>query len=584
MPQIRIWAPKSTDVHIDIVDGETLAAQPDGTGYFTAELETGTRYFVRLDSGMQLPDPRSMRQPEGPHGPSEVVDPTTFTWSDDEWQGKDLGGAVFYELHIGTFSPEGTFRGAIEKLDHLKELGVDVVEIMPINPMPGNHGWGYDSVSIFAIHEPYGTPEDLVALVDAIHERGMSVCLDVVYNHFGPDGNYLGQFGPYFTDEHVTPWGEAVNLDDEGSEEVRKYFIDNAKQWLRDYHFDALRLDATDHLVDDSEMHFMAELAMEISELSVELERKLTLTAESDLNMPAMVSPVAEGGRGMHMQWTDDVHHALHVWLTGETNAYYVDHADPERMPNAFMHAFTRVGQKSRFEGDSKGSPVPHEFSGHHFIVFDENHDQVGNRLIGDRPTAKLSAGEIALSRALILTSHYTPMLFMGEEWGSKSPFHFFTDHGEEIGPLIMDGRKKEFERWDMTSVYGDAPVTMLDPQSVQALDESRLDWTEKDRADHTRMHDFVRSLIELRKTNEHIATGDRSSTLMHIDSDGLSGWMRRGQVLVVFTRSTEPVTVKAPLHGHTELLSWDPVEIGEDSISFSGPGVAIVSAEEATE
>lgn len=572
--QVRVWAPTSSTVEFDVVGSGSVTGVPDGAGYFCANLEPGTRYFVRLDGGIALPDPRSMRQPEGPHGPSEVVDPSTFSWTDGEWTGRDLKGAVFYELHVGTFTPEGTFRGVIDKLDHLRSLGVDVIELLPINPMPGHHGWGYDSVSIFALHEPYGGPEDLVALVDAAHARGISVCLDVVYNHFGPDGNYLSQFGPYFSSAHVTPWGDGVNFD--GEDEVRRYIIDNAVQWMRDYHIDALRLDATDHLVDDSPLHIMAEMSMEVAKLGVELGRRFTLTAESDLNMPAMVSPVAEGGRGMDMQWTDDVHHALHVWLTGETNAYYVDHTDPDRLPNSLTKAFTRVGQKSRFESESKGSPVPDDFSGHHFIVFDENHDQVGNRLIGDRPTAKLSLADVAISRALILLSHYTPMLFMGEEWATTTPFHYFTDHGPEIGAHIKDGRLAEFERWDLSSVYGDAPATMLDPQSRQALEQSTLDWSERDEPDHARMLAFVRRLIELRRSNPDIASGDRSATYVHIDADRASGWVRRGSVVVVFAR--EPREVSVPISNHTVIESWDDVERASESVVFHAPGVAVLA------
>lgn len=579
MSNIRVWSPSSQKVEIQLAGSEERSAlTPTGDGEFVTEedVPAGTQYHLVVDDGNRLPDPRSMRQPEGAHGPSEVVDPSCFTWTDDEWQGEDLGGKVFYELHIGTFTDEGTFRSAIDKLDHLKDVGVDVIELLPINPMPGERGWGYDGVSIFAIHEPYGSPEDLVALVDAIHARGMSACLDVVYNHFGPDGNYLAQFGPYFTDKHHTPWGEAVNLDGEHSAGVRKYFIDNAKQWLRDYHFDALRLDATDHLVDDGDYHFLAELSDEIAKLSKQVGRQLTLTVESDLNMPAMIRPVEDGGRGMDMQWTDDVHHALHVWLTGENNAYYIDSDNPEAMPQAFTNAFTRIGQPSLFSGEKKGEPVPDGVSGHHFIVFDENHDQVGNRLISDRPTYKLTSGQVALSRALILLSHYTPMLFMGEEWGTKQPFHYFTDHGPEIGLQIKSGRESEFALWDMSTVYGEAPVTMLDPQDLETFTESKLNWNETREPEYRRVLDFVTKLIELRRTNTDIASGDRSLTDFHLDGDG--GWMRRGDVLIVFSKSLEESSVEAPVDGRTCTLSWEQVVVHKDAVEFAGPGVAVLT------
>ncbi|PKZ89913.1 malto-oligosyltrehalose trehalohydrolase [Trueperella bernardiae] len=572
MPKISVWAPSAGSVTA-IIEGRELALQPTADGHFALsdELPTGTRYQLRVDGGMALPDPRSMCQPEGPHGPSELVDLASFTWTDTDWHGEELAGKVFYELHVGTFTEEGTFLAAIEKLDYLRELGVNVVELMPIAPMPGTRGWGYDGVSIYAIHRPYGRPEDLAALVDAIHARGMSACLDVVYNHFGPDGNYLAQFGPYFTSRHHTPWGEALNLDSEGAEHVRRYLIDNALQWLRDYHFDALRLDAVPHLRDDSDYHFLAQLSDEVAQLGRALGRRLTLTAESDLNDPAMVAPTCEGGFGMDMQWADDVHHALHVWLTGEANAYYADYTHPAAMRQAFRHGFVRVGQELRFEPAPRGKPIPEGVSGHHFIVFDENHDQVGNRLISDRPARSLSPGALAVSRALILLSHYTPMLFMGEEWGTARPFNYFTDHGPELGPLIKAGREAEFSSWDMTSVYGDEEVVMPDPQSEQAFLESKLDWSEAEDAGHRRLLEFTRALIALRQDPD-IASGDRLRT--EFDLDGEVGWMRRGGTTVVFSIADGPRSLAAP--GGELVLAWDATAIESGQVRFEGPGVAV--------
>lgn len=572
MPKISVWAPSAGSVTA-IIEGRELALQPTADGHFALsdELPTGTRYQLRVDGGMALPDPRSMCQPEGPHGPSELVDLASFTWTDTDWHGEELAGKVFYELHVGTFTEEGTFLAAIEKLDYLRELGVNVVELMPIAPMPGTRGWGYDGVSIYAIHHPYGRPEDLAALVDVIHARGMSACLDVVYNHFGPDGNYLAQFGPYFTSRHHTPWGEALNLDSEGAEHVRRYLIDNALQWLRDYHFDALRLDAVPHLRDDSDYHFLAQLSDEVAQLGRALGRRLTLTAESDLNDPAMVAPTCEGGFGMDMQWADDVHHALHVWLTGEANAYYADYTHPAAMRQAFRHGFVRVGQELRFEPAPRGKPIPEGVSGHHFIVFDENHDQVGNRLISDRPARSLSPGALAVSRALILLSHYTPMLFMGEEWGTARPFNYFTDHGPELGPLIKAGREAEFSSWDMTSVYGDEEVAMPDPQSEQAFLESKLDWSEAEDAGHRRLLEFTRALIALRQDPD-IASGDRLRT--EFDLDGEAGWMRRGGTTVVFSIADGPQSLAAP--GGELVLAWDATAIEEGQVRFEGPGVAV--------
>ncbi|NLI04899.1 MAG: malto-oligosyltrehalose trehalohydrolase [Actinomycetaceae bacterium] len=576
MPNIRIWAPDAQKVELELANGEMVSTTPDGNGYFTAQLAVGTRYYVRIDGGIRLPDPRSMRQPEGPHGPSEVVDPAGFQFTVADWRGEDVAGKVFYELHIGTFTPAGTFRAAIDKLDYLRDLGVKVVELLPINPMPGTRGWGYDSVSIFALHEEYGTPQDLVAFVDACHERGLSVCLDIVYNHFGPDGNYLAQFGPYFTDRHHTPWGEAVNLDGPGSAEVRQYLIDNALQWLRDYRMDALRLDATDHLIDTGPVHFLAELSDAVAQLGSQLGRQLTITAESDFNDPATITPVAAGGKGMDMQWTDDVHHALHVWLTGEDYGYYLDHTAPDTLHNAFTKGFTRVGQDLEFEGEPKGKPLPDSYCGHHLIVCDENHDQVGNRVIGDRPSHRLALGEVAISRALILLSHYTPMLFMGEEWAASTPFMFFTDHGPDIGPHILEGRKKEFSYWDLDAIYG-KPVQLVDPQAEEAFTRSKLDWEERNTGAHAKMLAFVRELISLRHEIPDLASGDRSNTEFHLASDRRSGWMRRGHILVVFNRAESGGYVPAPLNEHQLLTSFDPVTLDSSGVNFTGPSVAVL-------
>ncbi|MDP9807139.1 maltooligosyltrehalose trehalohydrolase [Trueperella bonasi] len=577
MTNVKIWAPKAQKATLVLARTEEEVELAKIGNHFVLDqpLSVGTQYYVRLDGGMRLPDPRSMCQPDGPHGPSEIVDPSTFEWTDDDWRGENLHGKVFYEMHVGTFTPRGTFRSAIERLGYLKDLGVDVIQLLPIAPMPGERGWGYDGVSIFALHHPYGRPEDLVALIDAIHGHGMSACLDVVYNHFGPDGNYLAQFGPYFSSWHHTPWGEALNLDGEDSESVRRYLIDNAKQWMRDYHFDALRLDAVHHLLDNSDRHFLAQLSEEIAELGTELGRTLTLTAESEDNDAAMVTPVKDGGYGMDMQWADDIHHALHVWLTGETNAYYADYADDAVMPQAFEHGFVRVGQELTFESAPRGKPIPEGMSGHHFMAFDENHDQVGNRMISDRPSLKLEIGELAISRALILLSHYTPMLFMGEEFATRTPFHYFTDHGEELGPLIKEGRLAEFANWDMTTIYGDIPATMLDPQDEQTFISSKLNWEEVDAVKHRRMLGFVKDLIRIRKSDPDIASGDRSQTSFVLDGD--SGWMTRGSTVVVFSRSSQPVNVPAPVAGKKQILSWEPPTLTDDGhVRFVGPSVAV--------
>lgn len=564
--KLSLWAPNATDVTYETNHGPMPAA-PAENGMWEIDLPVDERYQIRLDGGMPLPDPRSMCQPDGPHGVSEVVDPASFVFHHDRDAG-DLTGRVWYELHVGTFTEEGTFLSAIEKLDALAQLGIDVVELMPIVPIPGKRNWGYDGVSLFALNPAYGRPEDLVALVDAIHERGMATALDVVYNHLGPDGNYLAQFGPYFTDSHHTPWGSAVNMDAPGSEHVRRYVVDNALQWLEHYHFDALRLDAVDHLKDDSPRHILAEISDAVGEASRRTGRTFTLAYESDANNPRTIAPTSAGGRGANAQWADDVHHALHVWLTGETNAYYQDYAEPGTLEKALVDGFTRTGQVSKFRKVAWGQSLPADVNGHALIVFDENHDQVGNRYLSDRPTEKLTPGEVAISRALILLSPFTPMLFMGEEWGTKRRFPFFTNFGNDIGQHILAGRMNEFKDWDFGSTHED----MLDPQTTEAFEAARLDWSEADSPEGSRMRTFVRKLIRLRHASPDVASGNRVETEAHVGADG--GWLRRGETLVVFSKVAGDVA--APIDGREPVLEWEPVRAEANSVRFSGSGIAV--------
>lgn len=575
--KISVWAPNAERV-TGVIDDESFSLVQEEPGYWNAELEPGTRYQLRLDSNdLLLPDPRSMCQPEGAHGPSMVIDPAQFEFQATNWECPDLRGKVLYELHIGTFTSEGTFRAAIAKLDHLVDLGVDAIELLPINPIPGTRGWGYDSVSIFALNHHYGTPEDLVAFIDAAHQRGIAVCLDIVYNHFGPDGNYLAQFGPYFTGRHHTPWGETVNFDGPVSGPVRQYVIDNALMWVRDYLFDALRLDATDFFIDDSPRHILADLSDAVHDFARGAGRNITLIAESNANSPLTITPVSQGGWGMDMQWADDVHHALHVWLTGETNAFYVDHAADDTLPRALTEGFTRIGQYSVFEGHAFGHPLPESVPGHALVVSDENHDQVGNRLVGDRPSHSLPIPDVAISRALTLLSPYTPMLFMGEEWAASTPFMFFTDHGPDIGQHIKAGREKEFESWDLASVYTHGE-TMIDPQDIRAFTRSKLRWDEKDSGYHQRLNKFVAELIRLRKAIADLGSSDRSATSVALSPDRNSGWMRRGDTTVVFARHAD-TDVFAPVCASEPYLSWDKVEVSDSSVHFVRPGVIVVRA-----
>ncbi|MGO1592534.1 malto-oligosyltrehalose trehalohydrolase, partial [Ancrocorticia sp.] len=539
---LRVWAPKAHELilHLD-ASGEQTPMVPVGpepeAGWWSSPtpLESGTRYSLTVNGEGPFPDPRTRRQPEGIHGPSEIVDTSSFLWTDDEWHGVDARGAITYELHIGTFTPEGTFQAAVERLAHLKDLGVDIVEVMPIVPVPGTRNWGYDGVSLYAVTENYGGPEGFAAFVDAAHTLGLGVCLDVVYNHLGPDGNYLNVFGPYFTDKHETPWGWAVNLDGESNAPVRRYIIENAMQWIRDYHVDALRLDAVAFLIDESERHLLADLSDEVAAYASATGRRVSLIAESDLNDPLMVTPTEAGGRGMTGQWDDDIHHALHAYATEETFAYYGDFVQPGALEKVYRHAFAHDGNYSSFRGANWGSPVPPGTDGHRFVACTEDHDQVGNRAIGDRPSAKLSFGQLAAQMGLLLGSPFSPMLFMGQEWATRTPFQFFTDHAGDLGKAVEEGRINEFKDWDWLSIYGDdASITVPNPQDAQTFTDSILPWGEEESGQHKAFLDFVTQAIALRKASPDIAAGDLQNT--EIVRLGRTGYLRRGAVFIAYS------------------------------------------------
>ena len=628
MPEnLRVWAPRAGRLTLHLTDDKRevpmvpLATVADGAGLDTSAhsdratqgggadgwwvspepLSPGTRYLLAVDDNPPFPDPRTRRQPEGVHGPSEIVDVASFPWTDAQWTGIPARGAITYELHVGTFTPEGTFAAAIEKLPHLVDLGVDLIEVMPIVPVPGARNWGYDGVELYAVTENYGGPEGFAAFVDAAHALGLGVCLDVVYNHLGPDGNYLSVFGPYFTDTHMTPWGDAVNLDGENSGPVRRFIIDNALQWVRDYHVDALRLDAVAHLVDDSERHILAELADEVHAFAAASGRHIGLIAESDLNDPRMVTPTSEGGLGMDCQWDDDVHHALHVAATGETFAYYEDFTKPGSLEKVFRHAFAHDGNYSTFREQYWGAPVPEGMDGRAFVACTEDHDQVGNRAIGDRPSASLSQGQVAAQLALLLGSPFTPMLFMGQEWGTRRPFQFFTDHVGDLGEAVAKGRQEEFAGWDWLGVYGADSVTVPNPQDDETFLASKLDWAEVESEEYASFFDFTKQLIALRKQIADFASGDLSGS--EIVRLGGSGYLRRGDSYVVFSFEEDSrVAIPAPgdgamtstptscdnpsgiaTSGLTAVLSWGEPAIehtrpGVLNIHFTEPGVAVLT------
>ena len=585
----RVWAPaaRSVDLHLPghdhlrATDAEArvLPLERQDGGWWVCEplaLPHGTDYAFAVDGGPPRPDPRSPWQPHGVHGPSRTFDPGRFGWTDGDWPGRDVRGAVVYELHVGTFTPAGTLDAAVERLDHLVDLGIDVVELMPVAAFPGVHGWGYDGVALYAVHEPYGGPAALQRFVDAAHARGLAVCLDVVHNHLGPSGNYLGEFGPYFTDRHHTPWGAAVNLDGPDAREVRAFVIDNAVRWLREFHLDALRLDAVHALIDDSPRHLLADLSDAVAALAEEVGRPLSLVAESDRNDPRTVTPTDEGGLGMTAQWADDVHHAIHAHVTGERHGYYADFGSAEVLAKALTKVFVHDGWWSSFREQHWGHPVPDEVDGHRFVVFASDHDQVGNRALGDRPAARLDTGALAVEAALVLCSPYTPMVFMGEEWGASTPWQFFTDHGEpELAEAVRAGRTAEFGAHGWTEVYG-GQVEVPDPQAPSTVAASRLDWAEPAEGRHARLLAWYRDLIALRRRVPDLASGDRRATQVeHGD-----GWLlvRRGRAVVVANLAQAPRLVPVgPGAGAPEVLAaWEPVTFHGDDVEVPGRSVVV--------
>ncbi|MET7687390.1 malto-oligosyltrehalose trehalohydrolase [Streptomyces sp. NPDC005483] len=566
--QFEVWAPQAGRVTLHC-EGATHALErdPERSGWWWGEAEAGdgTRYGFALDDGPVLPDPRSRRQPDGPDGLSAVVDHERYTWRTQS-AGRPLPGAVLYELHVGTYTPEGTLDAAAARLDHLVELGVTHVELLPLCPFPGRHGWGYEGVSLWAVHEPYGGPEALKRFVDRAHEVGLGVVLDVVHNHLGPSGNYLPVFGPYFTDTHHTPWGSAVNLDAPGSDEVRAYLLGSALSWLRDYRIDGLRLDAVHALADTRACHFLEELSTAVDDLATELGRPLFLIAESDLNDPRLITARAQGGLGLHAQWNDDFHHALHTALTGESQGYYADFA---RAPLASLAktltgGYFHDGTYSSFRGRGHGRPLDRTHTAaHRLLGYSQTHDQVGNRAQGDRLAASLSPGLVACAAALVLTAPFTPMLFMGEEWAAGTPWQFFTDHTDpELAEAVRRGRRREFAE------HGWAEEDVPDPQDPATRDRSCLDWSELEREPHARVLAWYRRLLTLRHEQPDLTDPDLADTKVAYDADQRWLAFRRGDVRVAVNLGKSTAAIPLGPREARVLAAWEPVEApGADGV-----------------
>ena len=545
----KVWAPLSETVEL-VLEGVRHEMKQDESGWWSTDVETkaGDRYGYSLQGVDPLPDPRSPSQPDGVHGLSAVVDQSSYSWNDEGWWGTPIPEWIIYELHVGTFTPEGTFRAAIDKLDHLVDLGVTAVELLPVNEFSGDHGWGYDGVDIYAPHHAYGAPDDLKALVDALHARGMSVILDVVYNHMGPSGNYLGQYAPYFTNVYATPWGDALNFDDSYSDEVRAFFVDNACMWLRDYHFDALRLDAVHAILDTSAVHFLEELSLAVEQLGGEIGRPLALLPETDLNDPRLVRPREEGGFGLDVQWSDDFHHALHSVLTGETNGYYEDYGNLAQLAKAIRQSYVFDGVYSVHRKRRHGRP-PTGLTGHSFMAYMQNHDQVGNRAQGDRIHETIGHDLAKVGAALYLTAPFIPMIFQGEEWAASSPFMYFTDHDAELGKAVSEGRKREF------GYFGWKPEEVPDPQARDTFEKSKLDWDEVSSEEHGDMLDWYKKLTRLRLHKPALIDGNLDEVIT--DFDEVARWLivQRGPVTIAANLGERERAVAITKDRRAELL-----------------------------
>jgi maltooligosyltrehalose trehalohydrolase len=555
-----VWAPRASRMRL-VADGKTIEMTPAGGDWWTAGSNAPdgeVDYGYLIDDADEatappLPDPRSRRQPSGVHGLSRTTRHSSYEWRDADWAGRQLAGGVIYELHIGTFTPEGTLDSAIDRLDHLVSLGIDFVEVMPVNAFNGTHNWGYDGVLWFAVQETYGGPDAYKRFVDACHERGLAVIQDVVYNHLGPSGNYLGQFGPYEHEAAGTTWGKAINLDGHGSTEVRRFILDNVRMWFEEYHVDGLRLDAVHALHDESSRHLLSELAAETDAWSAFVGRPLSLIAESDLNDPVMFTPRDHNGYGLTGQWSDDFHHAVHVALTREVSGYYADFEPLSALAKALTSGFFHNGTWSSFRGRHHGKRIDTaNVLTWRLVVANQNHDQIGNRAIGDRLTASLGRGQLAIAAALTLLGPYTPMLFMGEEWGASTPFQFFTSHPEpDLGKATAEGRIAEFERmgWDESVVPN--------PQELSTFTNSKLDWSEPASAgsDHAGLLDFYRELARLRRSVPEFT--DPRWPQLSVDFSEEDRWLElsRGSVRVLLNLADAPLAVPEALRGASEVL-----------------------------
>ena len=533
MSEFRVWAPLKQRVELSL-NNRRIEMKMDQLGWWTAEVPdaaAGTDYGYFVDGQGPFPDPRSPWQPSGIHGASRTVDHAAFRWQ-HEWPRTPLAQAVIYELHPGTFTSEGTFDGAVAKLDHLVGLGVTHVEVMPVAHFSGERGWGYDGVDLYAPHEAYGGPDGLKRFVDACHGRGLRVLLDVVYNHLGPTGNYLEAFAPYFTSVFHTPWGKAVNYDQAYADEARRYVTDNVLMWLRDYRFDGLRLDAVHAILDQSATHILEHIAAETRALEHQTGRAYDVIAESDLNDPRLVRDVEHGGFGLDGTWSDDFHHAVHALLTGEQTGYYADFGSLSQLKETLERVYLYDGLYSPYRHRTHGRAIG-DLPATKFVQAIQNHDQVGNRAQGERLEHLAGPRRAKIGAALLLLAPGVPLLFQGEEWAAGTPFQYFTDHqDQELGRAVSEGRRREF------ASFGWSPDEVPDPQDIATFERSRLDWSEPAREPHADMLRWYRELIALRRSTQELTNGRLQDVRVEVDESARTLKMTRGPIVLAVNLS----------------------------------------------
>ncbi len=559
-----VWAKHASPIFIPM--------EKDKSGYWKAvvnEVFPGTLYSYRLENEKDSPDPASYFQPAGVHEPSQVVDHKSFDWEDECWEGIDISQMIIYELHVGTFTQEGAFEAIIPRLNEIRDVGINAIEIMPVSQFPGERNWGYDGVYLFAVQNSYGGPDGLKRLVNECHKKEMAIILDVVYNHLGPEGNYLSDYGPYFTEKYKIPWGKAINFDDVYSDEVRNFFIENAIYWFKNYHIDALRLDAIHSIFDMSAKPFLQELAERVEEFSKQEKRKFYLIAESALNDARVIKPKEIGGYGIDAQWCDDFHHSLHTLLTGENDGYYIDFGILEHLIKSLREGFVYSGQYSKYRKRKHGNSSK-DRPGEQFLVFSQNHDQIGNRMLGERSSILIPFEGLKLAAGVVLLSPFVPLLFMGEEYGEEALFLYFVSHSDpNLVVTVREGRKEEFKSFHRKE---EPP----DPQSKETFLKSKINWEKRKEGKHKVLLHFYKNLIKLRK---------ETTALSNLSKDNIDVWglekerimfMRRWKdsscifSIFNFNETEEKIKVSIPEGG------WKKVLDSSDKI-WNGPGTLLL-------